>query len=132
MVFSSVHFAFDAKEYIFCKHIFCEFCWVFQKVDHFLDFFDGLFDAGVIPLTLTRWELTGEMDPILDVARGATPTGAHRLGATEKIEVELLSRAQLEALGRDQLHSRRDRARTGQRAAVGVFDLPAKQFSGQL
>ena len=36
-------------------------------------FFDGLFDTGVIPLTLTRWELTGEMDPILDLGGGAMP-----------------------------------------------------------
>lgn len=29
-------------------------------------FFDGLFDAGVIPTVLTRWEMTGRKDPILD------------------------------------------------------------------
>ena len=28
-------------------------------------FFDGFFDAGVIPITLTRWEMTGVKDPIL-------------------------------------------------------------------
>jgi hypothetical protein len=30
-------------------------------------FFDELFDTGVIPLTLTRWEMTGTRDPILGV-----------------------------------------------------------------
>jgi len=28
-------------------------------------FFDGFFAAGVIPTVLTRWEMTGEMDPLL-------------------------------------------------------------------
>ena len=28
-------------------------------------FFDDFFDAGVIPLSLVRWELTGNRDPIL-------------------------------------------------------------------
>lgn len=28
-------------------------------------FFDGFFAAGVIPTVLTRWEMTGEMDPVL-------------------------------------------------------------------
>ena len=37
-------------------------------------FFDGFFDAGVIPVVLTRWEMTGEMDPILgDGTIGGTP-----------------------------------------------------------
>jgi uncharacterized protein (DUF885 family) len=31
-------------------------------------FFDDLFDIGVIPLTLVRWEMTGTRDPILDGA----------------------------------------------------------------
>ena len=30
-------------------------------------FFDEFFDAGVIPIALARWEMTGERDPILDV-----------------------------------------------------------------
>ena len=30
-------------------------------------FFDDFYAAGVIPTVLTRWEMTGEMDPILDV-----------------------------------------------------------------
>jgi hypothetical protein len=30
-------------------------------------FFDELFDTGVIPLTLTRWEMTGTRAPILEV-----------------------------------------------------------------
>ena len=29
-------------------------------------FFDDFFDAGVIPVTLTRWEMTGTRDAILD------------------------------------------------------------------
>ena len=29
-------------------------------------FFDGFFDAGVIPIALTRWEMTGTKDAILD------------------------------------------------------------------
>jgi len=32
-------------------------------------FFDDFFAAGVIPTVLTRWELTGEKDPILDPSR---------------------------------------------------------------
>ena len=37
-------------------------------------FFDGFFDAGVIPVVLTRWEMTGEMDPILgDGTIGGAP-----------------------------------------------------------
>jgi hypothetical protein len=31
------------------------------------DFFDDFFEAGVIPISLTRWEMTGEKDPILEV-----------------------------------------------------------------
>jgi len=38
-------------------------------------FFDEFFDAGVIPIPLVRWEMTGEKDPILD--RGSSPEGAH-------------------------------------------------------
>ena len=30
-------------------------------------FFDAFYGAGVIPVVLTRWEMTGEKDPILDV-----------------------------------------------------------------
>ncbi|MDA0330261.1 MAG: DUF885 family protein [Gemmatimonadetes bacterium] len=30
------------------------------------DFFDDFFDAGVIPVSLVRWEMTGTRDPILD------------------------------------------------------------------
>ena len=30
-------------------------------------FFDAFYAAGVIPVVLTRWEMTGEKDPILDV-----------------------------------------------------------------
>jgi hypothetical protein len=30
-------------------------------------FFDDFYAAGVIPTVLTRWEMTGEMDPILEV-----------------------------------------------------------------
>lgn len=33
-------------------------------------FFDAFFDAGVIPTVLTRWEMTGEKDPILDIDGG--------------------------------------------------------------
>ena len=33
-------------------------------------FFDALFDAGVIPTVLTRWQMTGEKDPILDIDGG--------------------------------------------------------------
>lgn len=29
-------------------------------------FFDDFFNAGVIPIVLTRWEMTGNRDPILD------------------------------------------------------------------
>lgn len=32
-------------------------------------FFDEFFDAGVIPVVLTRWEMVGERHPILDVAQ---------------------------------------------------------------
>ena len=32
------------------------------------DFFDRFYAAGVIPITLARWELTGEKDPVLDLA----------------------------------------------------------------
>jgi len=32
-------------------------------------FFDDFFDAGVIPITLTRWEMTGTRDGILDGSR---------------------------------------------------------------
>ncbi|MDA0311866.1 MAG: DUF885 family protein, partial [Gemmatimonadetes bacterium] len=32
-------------------------------------FFDGFFDAGVIPIVLTRWEMTGEKHPILELGR---------------------------------------------------------------
>ena len=31
------------------------------------DFFDRFYAAGVIPITLVRWELTGEKDPVLDL-----------------------------------------------------------------
>ena len=31
------------------------------------DFFDRFYGAGVIPITLTRWEMTGEKDPVLDL-----------------------------------------------------------------
>jgi len=33
-------------------------------------FFDDFFDAGVIPITLTRWEMTGMRDPILGTTVG--------------------------------------------------------------
>ncbi len=33
-------------------------------------FFDEIFDTGVIPWTLTRWEMTGTKDPILEVGEG--------------------------------------------------------------
>lgn len=31
------------------------------------DFFDRFYAAGIIPITLARWELTGEKDPVLDL-----------------------------------------------------------------
>ena len=31
------------------------------------DFFDRFYAAGVIPITLVRWEMTGEKDPVLDL-----------------------------------------------------------------
>ena len=31
------------------------------------DFFDRFYAAGVIPITLARWEMTGEKDPVLDL-----------------------------------------------------------------
>ena len=31
------------------------------------DFFDRFYGAGVIPITLVRWEMTGEKDPVLDL-----------------------------------------------------------------
>ncbi len=31
------------------------------------DFFDRFYASGVIPITLTRWEMTGEKDPVLDL-----------------------------------------------------------------
>ncbi|NNF28123.1 MAG: DUF885 family protein [Gemmatimonadetes bacterium] len=33
-------------------------------------FFDAFFDAGVIPITLTRWEMIGERHPILEGTNG--------------------------------------------------------------
>ena len=40
-----------------------------QEGDDFTirQFFDDFYAAGVIPTVLTRWEMTGEMDPILEV-----------------------------------------------------------------
>jgi uncharacterized protein (DUF885 family) len=39
-------------------------------------FFDDFFDAGVIPTVLTRWEMTGAKDPILELdGRGVPPGG---------------------------------------------------------
>ena len=37
-------------------------------------FFDAFFDAGVIPVVLTRWEMTGEKDPILEEGDGPAPS----------------------------------------------------------
>ena len=31
------------------------------------DFFDRFYASGVIPITLARWEMTGEKDPVLDL-----------------------------------------------------------------
>ncbi|MGI9627803.1 MAG: DUF885 family protein, partial [Longimicrobiales bacterium] len=42
--------------------------WAIQEGDDYTTarFFNGFFDAGVIPVTLTRWEMTGRRDLILD------------------------------------------------------------------
>ncbi len=42
-----------------------------QRGDAFTikQFFDDFFDAGVMPITLTRWEMTGTRDGILDASR---------------------------------------------------------------
>ncbi len=42
--------------------------WAIQEGSDFSvqRFFDEFFDAGVIPVTLTRWEMTGDRDPLLD------------------------------------------------------------------
>jgi hypothetical protein len=37
------------------------------------DFFDDFYAAGVIPIVLARWEMTGRMDPILDGPLGYRP-----------------------------------------------------------
>ena len=40
-----------------------------QEGDNFSvkDFFDRFYAAGVLPITLVRWEMTGERDPVLDL-----------------------------------------------------------------
>lgn len=43
--------------------------WVLQEGDAFTQkrFFDEFFAVGVIPTVLTRWEMTGIRDPLLDI-----------------------------------------------------------------
>ena len=43
--------------------------WALQEGDAFTmrRFFDGFFASGVIPVVLTRWEMTGNIDEVLTV-----------------------------------------------------------------